>query len=336
MRDCGSPGRAARRVPGRRICTAAIFILHCGKKLAHSRTCRASLWSSHHVTPDHAFRDRSPCQPRRGRGGCPAAERYPAARAHSRRYRARPGRRRRLRPGRAHPADLDPVPPRRRQAGAARTRTDPRQHVDQPDRADRARLQLLLASGQHCRGPEQHPPDAGADRAGRGAAREHAGPDPGACAHRRHQRGRSAQVFRKRPGQSGPDRPSDRSPPQEHDRPRDGDRRTARPQRAGAADARGDRGERRAVAPRGADAVEDQSVAPDQAHGARRGRQRPVVLRLHVPARGAAAALRAGGPAERGRQLPGANWLRFSRWEAGSAATATATRSSPPTSCAER
>ena len=46
----------------------------------------------------------------------------------------------------------------------------------------------------------------------------------------------------------------------------------------------------------------DQSAAPDQAHRARRGRQRPVVLRLHLPARGAAAALRAGGPAERGRQ----------------------------------
>ena len=41
----------------------------------------------------------------------------------------------------------------------------------------------------------------------------------------------------------------------------------------------------------------DQSAAPDQAHRARRGRQRPVVLRLHLPARGAAAALRAGGPA---------------------------------------
>ncbi len=68
--------------------------------------------------------------------------------------------------------------------------------------------------------------------------------------------------------------------------------------------------ERRAVAPRGADAVADQSVAPDQAHRARRGRQRPVVLRLHLPARGAAAALRAGGPAERGRRRAPANWRR--------------------------
>ena len=74
--------------------------------------------------------------------------------------------------------------------------------------------------------------------------------------------------------------------------------------RTRAAHARGGRGQRRAVAPRGADAVEDQSVAPDQAHRARRGRQRPVVLRLHLPARSAAAALHAGGPAERRRERP--------------------------------
>ena len=98
------------------------------------------------------------------------------------------------------------------------------------------------------------------------------------------------RFFAERAGQSGPDRASDRSPPQEHDRPRDGDRSAARPARAGPADAGRDRGQRRAAAPRGADAVADQSVAPDQAHRARRGRQRPVVLRLHLPARGAAAA----------------------------------------------
>ena len=73
-------------------------------------------------------------QPRRGSAGAggrrPAADGYPAARAHPRRHRARPGRRRRVRPGRAHPADLDPVPPRRRQAGAAGARNHPRRHVD--------------------------------------------------------------------------------------------------------------------------------------------------------------------------------------------------------------
>ncbi len=76
----------------------------------------------------------------------------------------------------------------------------------------------------------------------------------------------------------------------------------ARPPRAGAAHPGGSRGRGRAAAPRSGDAVADQSAAPDQAHRARRGRQRPVVLRLHVPARGAAAALRAGRPAQRGRR----------------------------------
>ena len=164
-------------------------------------------------------------------------------------------------------------------------------------------------------------------RSGRGRGRRRAGADAGACARRRHQRGRFAQVFRDRRGQSGPDRASDRGPPQEHDRPRDGDRSAARPEGTRAAHARGGRGQRRAVAPRGADAVEDQSVAPDQAHRARRGRQRPVVLRLHLPARSPAAALHAGGPAERRRRAAAPNWPRSSRWEAGSAATATATRS---------
>ena len=53
-----------------------------------------------------------------------------------------------------------------------------------------------------------------------------------------------------------------------------------------------------------------------------------VVLRLHLPARGAAAALRARRPAERRKRaaIP-ANWRRSCGWEAGSAATATAIRS---------
>ena len=82
-----------------------------------------------------------------------------------------------------------------------------------------------------------------------------------------------------------------------------------------------------AAAPRSADAVADQSAAPDQAHRARRGRQRAVVLRLHLPARGASAALRAGGPAERGRRRRRRRSRLSCGWEAGSAATATATRS---------
>ena len=155
---------------------------------------------------------------------------HPPARAHPRRYRARPGGRRRVRPGRAHPADLDPVPSRRGQAGAAGTRNHPRQHVDQRHRADRPRLQLFLASRQHRRGPEQHPPDARPwPPAGRGRARS-----PRPCRMRedgRLQRRRSAPLLREGPGQPGADRASDRSSPQEHDRPRDGDRGAARPPR---------------------------------------------------------------------------------------------------------
>ena len=126
-------------------------------------------------------------------------------------------------------------------------------------------------------------------------------PDPGACARGRHLGRRPAPLPGNCPGQPGADGASDRGPPQEHDGPRDGDRHAARSPRAGAAHAGGGRGRGRAAAPRSSDAVADQSAAPDQAHRARRGRQRPVVLRLHVPARGAAAALRAGRPAERGR-----------------------------------
>ena len=118
-------------------------------------------------------------------------------------------------------------------------------------------------------------------------ARSSAGgtPSPGTLpltlAHARdggHQRGRPAQILLGSPDQPGSDRASDRSPPQEHDRPRDGDRGIAGPPRTGAADAGRERGQRRAAAPRGADAVADQPVAPDQAHRARRSRQRPVVL----------------------------------------------------------
>ena len=137
-------------------------------------------------------------------------------------------------------------------------------------------------------------------RGARRAAAERAGADPVPCTDGRLQRRRSAPVLQGRPGQPGADGASDRGPPQEHDGPRDGDRGAARPPRTGAAHAGRDRGQRRAVAPRGADAVADQSAAPDQAHRARRSRQRAFVLRLHFPARGAAAALRAGRPAEPG------------------------------------
>ena len=185
-RDDADPGTADIAAPSLS-CTAA--------KNLHTRNCRAISEVASHVFPDsvfpdHAFRDRGPVQSQRrgaGAGGRrAAADGYPTARANSRRYRARPGGRRRVRPGRAHPADLDPVPPRRGQAGAAGTGNHPRRHVDQRYRTDRPRLQLFLASCQHRRGPEQHPPDARPWP--RRAAAERAHPDPGARANRRLQR----------------------------------------------------------------------------------------------------------------------------------------------------
>ena len=112
----------------------------------------------------------------------------------------------------------------------------------------------------------------------------------------------AAQLLQDGPGQPGPDRTPDRGPPQEHHGSRDGGRSPARSPRAGRADGGRGHRQRRAAPPRGADAVADQSVAPDQAHRARRGRQRPVVLRLHLPARGAAAGQCAGGSAGGGRR----------------------------------
>ena len=73
-----------------------------------------------------------------------------------------------------------------------------------------------------------------------GAAPGHAGADAIARARGRHQRRRAARVLRQRAGQPGADRAPDRSAPQEHHRPRDGDRRTAGPARARPADAGGD------------------------------------------------------------------------------------------------
>ena len=83
----------------------------------------------------------------------------------------------------------------------------------------------------------------GAHQRRRGAAAGNAGADLVACARRGLQRRRSARVFRRRAGQPGPDRASDRSSPQEHHRPRDGDRGAARPARARAAYTGGSRGE---------------------------------------------------------------------------------------------
>ena len=212
-----------------------------------------------------------------------------------------------VRPGRAHPADLDPVPPRRGQVGAAGTRNHPRQHVDRRY----VRIVRAFSYFSHLANIAE---DQNNIRQMRGwrprrAANEHAYPDT--VRHAKTAGFSAAELrgsFRRCPGKSGADGAPDRSPPQEHDGPRDGDRGATRPARTDEDDAGGGRRQRRATAPCRADAVADQSAAPDQADRARRGRQWSLVLRLHVPARGAAAALRAGGPAEPGGGRASGKW----------------------------
>ena len=137
-------------------------------------------------------------------------------------------------------------------------------------------------------------------------------------------------------GRAGADRASDRSAPQEHDRPRDGGRRPARRARPQSADPGGAGGQRGGVAPRRADPVADQPAAPHPAAGHRRGDQRPLLLRLHVPA----ASCRASMPAleeelaAEGRGPVDGGSPRSCASAAGSAATATAIRSSPRACCA--
>ena len=65
-----------------------------------------------------------------------------------------------------------------------------------------------------------------------GAAVGNAGRDAGACARRRHQRRRPAEVLCRSAGQSGADRAPDGGSPQEHHRPRNGNRGAAGPARA--------------------------------------------------------------------------------------------------------
>ena len=102
-------------------------------------------------------------------------------------------------------------------------------------------------------------------------------------------------------------------------------------------DATGAQRQRRIDPPHGAGAVADPHAAAREARRARRGGQRPVVLRPDLPARGAAAVLRAAGrtapsPGRAGRPRICPRSCGSAR---GSAATATATRSSPPT-CSAR
>ena len=98
-----------------------------------------------------------------------------------------------------------------------------------------------------------------------------------------------------------PDGASDGDPPQELDRPRDGDRPPARRARPDRVHAGGARRQPPGAAPQRAHPVADQPGARHAPARHRRGRQRPVLLRLHLPARAAAVLCRSRAPARRHR-----------------------------------
>ena len=238
-----------------------------------------------------------------------------------------------VRAGRAHPPHRRAVPPQCRRGGAPGTADDHERPADRPRAQHHPRLRLFLAPRQHRRGPAPHPPHARL-RQGRGAAAagHHglcAGPrPPGAGCHARA----AAGLLRPCAVQPGPDGASDGDPPQELDRPRDGDRPPARRARPDRVHAGGARRQPPGAAPQRAHPVADQPGARHAPARHRRGRQRPVLLRLHLPARAAAVLCRSRAtcsapPTRRGRR---SRFRRSCAWEAGSAATATAIPSSPP------
>ena len=190
-----------------------------------------------------------------------AAGRREAGRPRPRRHGPPAAGRSRLRDGRTHPADLHCVPAGRRRRGTARTRGHARQPLARSHHRGGARLQLLLASRQHRRGPASDPLHARAvGRWRAGAPRhnpEHAGVAQGGTRAARD----IAGAVRHDPGQPGADRASDRSAAQERARPRDGGRAAARRPRSDAADAEGGRGRRQRSVTRDPDALADEPVA---------------------------------------------------------------------------
>ena len=106
-----------------------------------------------------------------------------------------------------HPADLDPVPPRRRPPGAARAQY-PRQHV----RSRTVRIVRAFSYFSHLANIAEDQNNIRQMR-----ARSTAAPRPGTlarpCACARRAGAADRALFRK-PGQSGADGASDRSPPQ--------------------------------------------------------------------------------------------------------------------------
>ena len=98
--------------------------------------------------------------------------------------------------GRAHPPDLDPLPPRRGRDGARRARGDAEPLSARADDRDHPRLQLLLAPRQHRRGPAPHPPHPRACPGRLGAARRHDGSVTAALTRAREAGIRAADIRR--------------------------------------------------------------------------------------------------------------------------------------------
>ena len=226
---------------------------------------------------------------------------------------------------RAHPPGLDPLPPRQRGRRAARARGHARQPRHRPDARDRARLQLFLASRQHRRGPAPHPPQP---RPCRSPARRRAparSPTPstapreaGASTPRRSRdffdRALVSPVLTAHPTEVR--RKSTLTRELEIAELLDERERAA-------GDDGGARRDRGAAAARGAAALAHQHAAPDAAQGDRRGRQRPLLLRLHVLSRAAAPlrrdrgrARRASTPEPRGKTAS-PSFLRVGSWIGG-------------------
>ena len=234
------------------------------------------------------------------RKGCAAARRHPSARPNPRRHRARAGGRGGLRAGRADPQGLDPLSSRQRSRRAARARGDARQPQRRPDAcrscAPTAISRISPTSPRtSITSAATAPMRSRARRRGRArsptpsSARARWGSTPEAL----------ARLLRSRPGEPGAHRPSDRSAAQEHADPRDRDRRICSTSASRAVDPAELAANEEQLQARGADPVAHQSSAPDEAQGHRRGRQRALVLRLHVLSRAAAPLRRDRGQARR-------------------------------------
>ena len=238
---------------------------------------------------------------------------------------------------RAHPPDLDTLPPRRGRAGAGASSNRPAQQpVPRPRQPDHPRLQLFLAPRQHRRGPAPDPPHP-RPRAGRLAR-----PARAPCAARSPMPSRpgspgpSSPPSSRRADRAGADRAPDRGAPAQDQIDREmevaqllaeRDRIRLTPGGAG-----GERGGACAArfSPCGRPAIlrRTRLKVIDEVD------ERDLVLRLHVSARAAALLRRHRGRARHRPAWNDSSCPRSCAWEAGSAATATAIPSSPARCCA--